>query len=88
MRAWMIPLLLLAGCDDTLFGVDTGAGTIYTGPLATGHAGVVAIFAEDCVSCHPAGGSGSVGRRRLSRSRAGGQRSGPASRRDPVRSTH
>ena len=59
MRAWMIPLLLLAGCDDTLFGVDTGAGTIDTGPLATGHAGVVAIFAEDCVSCHPAGGSGS-----------------------------
>ena len=58
MRAWMIPLLLLAGCDDTLFGVDSAAQTD-TGPLATGHAGVVAIFGEDCVSCHPAGGAGS-----------------------------
>lgn len=58
MRAWMIPLLLLAGCDDTLFGVDSAAQTD-TGPLPTGHAGVVAIFGEDCVSCHPAGGNGS-----------------------------
>lgn len=58
MRAALLALLL-TGCDDTLFGEDgTGKGAD-TGPLPTGHAGVVAIFEADCVSCHPAGGTGS-----------------------------
>ena len=60
MRAWLLALLL-TGCDDTLFGVNGSGKDTDTGPLPTGHAGVVAIFNEDCVSCHPAGGSGSGG---------------------------
>lgn len=60
MRPWMA-LLLLTACDDTLFGVNGAGKDTDTGPLPTGHAGVVAIFDEDCTSCHPAGGTGSGG---------------------------
>jgi mono/diheme cytochrome c family protein len=49
--AWLVgcDCSLATGCDDTLFSkpADTSA------PDATGFAGVVQIFNENCVSCHP-----------------------------------
>lgn len=52
MRCWSGLLILLVGCDDTLFGKVESVSTSYE----DGYAGVTAIMTDSCVSCHPAGG--------------------------------
>lgn len=54
MRAAVL-LVLLAACDDTIFGSGGGGGSD-SGGYPEGYEGVVAIFEDNCVSCHPAGG--------------------------------
>jgi hypothetical protein len=49
-RLWGV-LILLGGCDDTLFGPDAGDGEDTT-PSATGYAGVQEMVSDHCLDCH------------------------------------
>ena len=53
---WIVWLTVLAGCDDTLFGVAKDGGST-TDPTETsdGFCAVQRIFAADCLACHSAG---------------------------------
>lgn len=53
MRAGILFSLMLAGCDDDIFG--TGGGSSDTAGYGTGYDGAVAIFDDTCLSCHSAG---------------------------------
>ena len=55
MRAGILFSLLLAGCDDTIFGAGSSSSTDSAG-YGTGYTGVEAIFADNCTSCHSPGG--------------------------------
>lgn len=54
MRPTLTLIVLLAGCDDTLFG--KGGGEDGGEDYPPGYEGVMAIVGDHCVSCHPAGG--------------------------------
>ena len=44
-------LVVLAACDDTLFGEDAGGGDETT-PSVDGYAGVQEMVDEHCIACH------------------------------------
>lgn len=50
--ARLVGVLLAVGCDDTLFGVAEGDGTV--DPGIEGYAGVKEIVAANCIACHGA----------------------------------
>lgn len=54
MRLTLPALILLSGCDDTIFGKGGEGGD--SASYEEGYAGVVAIMEDHCISCHPAGG--------------------------------
>jgi hypothetical protein len=56
MRAMLaLFLMVMPGCDDTLFGVPIGGGDGPVEPVyEVGYAGVQEMWSDHCQACHPA----------------------------------